>query len=45
VPPLLAGARSKALISLCNFNEVRLLPEDMSDVQVNHPILDGGGHN
>ena len=44
VPPLLAGDRPKALISLCNFNEVRLLPEDMSDVQVNHPIVDGGGH-
>jgi hypothetical protein len=44
VPPLLPGDRPKALISLCNFNDVRLLPEDMSGVQVNHPILDGGGH-
>lgn len=44
VPPLQVGDRSKAILSLCDFNEARLLPEDMTGVRVDHPIVDGGGH-
>jgi hypothetical protein len=44
VPPLQVGERSKAILSLCDFNEARLLPEDMTGVRVDHPIVDGGGH-
>lgn len=45
VPPLQVGDRSKAILSLCDFNEARLLPEDMTGVRVDHPIIDGGGHD
>lgn len=45
VPPLRVGDRSKAILSLCDFNEARLLPEDMTSVRVDHPIIDGGGHD
>jgi hypothetical protein len=44
VPPLQVGDRSKAILSLCDFNEARLLPGNMSGVRVDHPVVDGGGH-
>ena len=44
VPPLQVGDRSKAIFSLCDFNEARLLPEDLTHVRMDHPIIDGGGH-
>ncbi|MEZ0273909.1 MAG: hypothetical protein ACAH88_03310 [Roseimicrobium sp.] len=44
VPPLQVGDRSKAIFSLCDFNEARLLPEDLTSVRMDHPIIDGGGH-
>lgn len=44
VPQLRPGDRSKAILSLCNFNEARLLPDDLTGVRIEHPIVDGGGH-
>ena len=44
VSPLQVGDRSKAILSLCDFNEARLLPEDMTGLRLDHPIIDGGGH-
>jgi hypothetical protein len=44
VPPLEVGDRSKAILSLCDFNEARLIPDDLTGVRIEHPIIDGGGH-
>lgn len=45
VQPLEVGNRSRAILSLCNFNEARLLPGDMSKMRLEHPLVDGGGHD
>lgn len=44
VPTLQVGDRSRAILSLCDFNEARLIPDDLTGVRIEHPIVDGGGH-
>ncbi|QIF04012.1 hypothetical protein [Roseimicrobium sp. ORNL1] len=44
VPPLQVGDRSRAILSLCDFNEARLIPDVLTGVRIEHPIVDGGGH-
>lgn len=41
LPPLAVGDRCSVLLSLCDFNEGRIVPEDMSRVRVEHPIVEG----
>ncbi|MFZ4763669.1 MAG: hypothetical protein ACOYMN_01845 [Roseimicrobium sp.] len=34
------GERCYVLLSLCNFNEGRIVPEDISQVRVENPVVD-----
>ena len=34
------GDTCHVLLSLCNFNEGRIVPEDLPPVRVSHPIID-----
>lgn len=43
IPPLQPGDAYHVLLSLCNFNEGRLIPGDLQGVQVNHPVISGLG--
>lgn len=45
VPPLQVGSRCRALLSLCDFDEARLLPDNLEKVRINNLIVDGGGHS
>lgn len=45
LPALHPGDRSKALLSLCDFHEARLVPDDLRRVRMEHPVVDGGGHS
>lgn len=39
IPPLNSGDHYHVLLSLCDFDEGRLIPEDMKNVQVSHPVI------
>lgn len=41
IPPLAVGEKCSVLLSLCDFNEGRIVPADMSRVRVEHPIVEG----
>jgi hypothetical protein len=41
VAPLLAGEDRSVLLSLCDFSEGRIVPDDLSRVSVKHAILEG----
>ncbi len=45
VPTLAPGDRCRALLSLCDFDEARLIPDNLDGVMINHAIIDGGGHS
>lgn len=34
------GETCHVLLSLCNFNEGRIVPKDMTTVRVSHPVID-----
>jgi hypothetical protein len=40
-PPLQLGERCSVLLSLCDFNEGRIVPHDLSRVSVKHAIIEG----
>lgn len=40
LPPLKVGDTCHVLLSLCNFNEARIVPDDMSRIRVNHPVVE-----
>jgi hypothetical protein len=42
IASLNAGDRYHVLLSLCDFNEGRLVPEDLKGVSVIHAVVDGG---
>jgi hypothetical protein len=41
LPPLKVGDRCSVLLSLCDFSEGRIVPDDLSGVLVEHPIIEG----
>jgi hypothetical protein len=41
LPPLSAGDRCSVLLSLCDFTEGRIVPEDLTRVRAEHPIIEG----
>jgi hypothetical protein len=41
LPPLAAGERCSVLLSLCDFSEGRIVPDDLSHVNVKHAIIEG----
>jgi hypothetical protein len=41
IPPLAVGDKCSALLSLCDFTEGRLVPADLSKVEMEHPIIEG----
>ncbi len=45
VPALAVGDRCRALLSLCDFEEARLIPDHLEGVMINHTVVDGGGHS
>jgi hypothetical protein len=40
-PPLKVGDHCSVLLSLCDFSEGRIVPQDLSRVRVEHPIIEG----
>ena len=41
VPPLSAGEQCSVLLSLCDFSEGRIVPDDLGHVSVKHAIIEG----
>lgn len=41
VPQLNPGDHYTVLLSLCNFDQGRLVPEDLKGVQLDHPVVPG----
>jgi hypothetical protein len=41
VPRLVAGERCSVLLSLCDFSEGRIVPDDLGQVSVKHAIVEG----
>jgi hypothetical protein len=41
LPPLAAGERCTVLLSLCDFSEGRIVPDDLGSVVMRHPIVEG----
>ena len=41
IPALSIGQHYHVLLSLCDFDEGRLVPEDMSGITVKHQVLEG----
>jgi hypothetical protein len=41
LPPLVAGQQCSVLLSLCDFSEGRIVPDDLSHVSVKHAIIEG----
>jgi hypothetical protein len=41
VPPLTVGEPCSVLLSLCDFSEGRIVPDDLSRVRVKHAIVEG----
>ncbi|HSJ01742.1 MAG: hypothetical protein ACAI34_06560 [Verrucomicrobium sp.] len=39
IPPLQTGDAYHVLLSLCDFDEGRLIPENLQGVQVSHPVV------
>lgn len=39
IPPLNSGDDYHVLLSLCDFDEGRLIPGDLRGVQVHHPVV------
>ena len=44
-PPLQPGDTAYVLLSLCDFSEGLLVPQDLSALSTHHPIIDGVGGN
>jgi hypothetical protein len=41
LPPLVVGERRSVLLSLCDFSEGRIVPDDLSRIRIRHPIKEG----
>lgn len=41
MPPLIEGGRCSVLLSLCDFSEGRLVPDDLKRVRVDNPVIEG----
>ena len=41
LPALSMGDRCSVLLSLCDFSEGRIVPDDLGRVRVNHPVIEG----
>jgi hypothetical protein len=41
LPPLVVGDRRSVILSLCDFSEGRIVPDDLSSVHLGHPIVEG----
>lgn len=40
-PVFSVGGRCSVLLSLCDFSEGRMVPDDLSRVRVAHPVIEG----
>jgi hypothetical protein len=40
IPPLKVGDEYHVLMSLCDFDDGRLVPEDLRTIRVEHPVVD-----
>jgi translation initiation factor IF-1 len=41
LPPLVVGDRRSVLLSLCDFSEGRIAPDDLGPVSQGHPVIEG----
>ena len=41
LPPLTVGDRCRVLMSLCDFSEGRVVPDDLSRVRVENEVVEG----
>jgi translation initiation factor IF-1 len=41
LPAMIVGDRCSVLLSLCDFSEGRIVPEDLGRVRVENPIIEG----
>lgn len=41
IPDLNPGDPYTVLLSLCNFNEGRLVPDDYTGIKISHPVIRG----
>lgn len=41
LPSLEVGKRCSVLLSLCDFSEGRLVPDDLESLRIEHPIIEG----